>query len=309
MNLSTAHELLEIHANMSLEEMKRQYKRKALRYHPDKNKSADAADRFREIHEAYQTVLRHYSGDHGCDTGAEGTTYKDMLFSFLSHFFTETPQDGGDTIFTVKVRMIFSRLLCMCESKAADYLSKLDTAVLRRISDFIRQYREIFHFTDSFLETIERILSTAKTTDEECLLLNPFLEDLMEHNLYRFTRNGTVYLVPLWHHELVYDSSGSEFMVRCCPVLPEHIEIDADNNLYVYLDYDIREIWGKSTVEVIVGGKTVSFEPCQLKFTNETQILKYEDCGISRMNMENVFDIAVKQSIVLKIQLWLNCNT
>jgi hypothetical protein len=196
------------------------------------------------------------------------------------------------------LRMIFSRIICMCETKASEFLSKLDRQVLSRILAIIKQYREIFHFTDLFLENLERILSTS---NNECLILNPFLEDLMEDNLYRFTRNGTVYLVPLWHHELVYDSSGTEWLVRCCPVLPEHMELDAENNLIVYLDYDIQDIWGKTHMEVSLGSKQVVFDPSQLRITPECQILTFPECGISHINTENVFDVTKKQSVVLHI--------
>jgi DnaJ family protein B protein 9 len=57
--------------------MKRQYKLKALRFHPDKNKSPDASAKFQEIHEAYQTLLQHYSGDTSSHSAA-AATYKDM---------------------------------------------------------------------------------------------------------------------------------------------------------------------------------------------------------------------------------------
>lgn len=306
MHLTQAYDLLEIIPEMTLDEMKRQYKKKALRFHPDKNKSADASDRFREIHDAYQTVLKRHAGedtsyDSFAASGAKGA-YKDLLFSFLSHFFVSS--DEPDMVFTAKIRMVFSRLVCMCESKAMDYVQKLDRDVLSYILSTIRQSREIFHFSDVFLECIERIIAT-RSDEPGCILLNPCLEDLLDDNLYRFTRNGISYVVPLWHQELVYDFSGSELVVQCSPVLPDYMEMDEENHLVIYLDYDIREIWGKTAIDVVFGGKTVSFQPSTLHLTTDTQTIVFANRGISRINAEDVFDVSVKQDVILKIQLFM----
>lgn len=42
--------------NETADLIKAAYRRKAAQYHPDKNPSADAAGRFREVQEAYETL-------------------------------------------------------------------------------------------------------------------------------------------------------------------------------------------------------------------------------------------------------------
>ena len=51
------YEILGISSNATIEEIKKQFRKLAHQYHPDKNKSTDAASRFIEITEAYE-VLR-----------------------------------------------------------------------------------------------------------------------------------------------------------------------------------------------------------------------------------------------------------
>jgi hypothetical protein len=50
-------------------------------------------------------------------------------------------------------------------------------------------------------------------------------------------------LVPLWHHESYFDSSGGEIIVFCEPDLPSDITIDDDNNICIettiHLDNDL----------------------------------------------------------------------
>ncbi len=48
--------VLGIASDASAEEVKRAYRRKALQFHPDRNAAAEAADRFRDVQEAYETL-------------------------------------------------------------------------------------------------------------------------------------------------------------------------------------------------------------------------------------------------------------
>jgi len=50
------YEVLELPRNATPEDIKKAFRKLALQYHPDRNKNADAADRFKEINEAYQVL-------------------------------------------------------------------------------------------------------------------------------------------------------------------------------------------------------------------------------------------------------------
>ena len=48
--------VLGVARNASEEEIRRAFRRKAMEYHPDRNKNADAEEKFKEINEAYQVL-------------------------------------------------------------------------------------------------------------------------------------------------------------------------------------------------------------------------------------------------------------
>ncbi|OGJ22555.1 MAG: hypothetical protein A2804_02175 [Candidatus Pacebacteria bacterium RIFCSPHIGHO2_01_FULL_46_10] len=50
------YDILGVHKSASKDEVKAAYRKLALQYHPDRNKAADAEQRFKEINEAYQAL-------------------------------------------------------------------------------------------------------------------------------------------------------------------------------------------------------------------------------------------------------------
>lgn len=62
MDINKACKILEVSPNSKEDEIKKAYRKKALKYHPDKNTDEDAAEKFKEIGEAYALLTNKNKG-------------------------------------------------------------------------------------------------------------------------------------------------------------------------------------------------------------------------------------------------------
>lgn len=296
MNFQEACNILNINNKQKLDvdELKHKYRLCALKYHPDKNKSIDATEKFQEINSAYEYLCNQNLQLN--ESYQQNTSYSDILFTFVS---TIIPIDKDTNV----IHIILQKLTHVCESKSYDFLDKLDKSTLIKIYDVIKINKDIFHIKDEYITQIKSIISK-KIKNDEVIILNPTLEDLFDNNLYRLTLDKNTYIIPLWHHELLYDNNGKDLYVRCNPVVLDDIEIDETNDIHVYKSYKIHEIWGKQDINIEIGNRIFPIEAYKLKFI-ENQTIFILDSGISRPNVKNIYDISMVSTIYIHITLEL----
>jgi len=77
------YEVLGVSKNTALNEIKAQYRKSALKFHPDRNKSPEAAEHFKEISEAYAVLSdpkkRQLYDQHG-HAGVDGRYSTEDIF-------------------------------------------------------------------------------------------------------------------------------------------------------------------------------------------------------------------------------------
>jgi hypothetical protein len=189
----------------------------------------------------------------------------------------------------------------MCESKALETLEKIDKKLLIKIAETLKSYKDAFHFSLDFFDKIENI-AKKKIENDECIILNPKLDDLFDNNVYKLKVDDFSYLVPLWHHELVYDHSGNDIYVKCYPVLPDNVSIDENNNLHVNLSLKITDLLENENIYFSLGKSHFAFESSELKVARNQRVI-LDKKGISRINTMDVYDISRKSDIILNITI------
>jgi len=308
MNKKEAFEILQIPENTVLTEdiIKKHYRMMALKYHPDKNHEIDTSIKFQEIHDAYEYLSNGYATNR-----EESKTYDSLLYIFINQIFDDDFQKQI-------IYILISRILKTTSNRIMDlslkFLERIDVSVLKKICDFLTFYADIFesslHFTEKISEIIKKKeYSVFKNTEKriEYIILHPLLEDLFENNVYRLVERGQTIVVPLWHHELVYDvfdedKSKMELYVECYPILPENITIDEENNIHISIKYKLKQIWYLNQIEFALGNRLFNIERTELLMLDfQKYIIKGE--GISRINEKDIYDVSERGDVILYIEI------
>jgi hypothetical protein len=306
MNYEKACKILDIDTDndITMDILKKQYRINALRYHPDKNKEEDTTSKFQEIQCAYEYLSHKITNEEPIDMeneiyeGDMENSYAGILFSFMKNLMqTDMNTDNKSGIYYI----ILEKISNTCEKKALELIEKVDKKVLIKLYEIIGKYSDALHFSSHFIEKMNEII-TKKIEKDECIILNPTIDDLFENNLYKLSVNGMVYIVPLWHNELVYDNMGNDLYVKCFPMLPDNVTIDDKNNIYISATFDVKEILNKEVIRVGIGKREFEISPSDLMIKPyQTMILKGK--GISKINTVDIYDISKKGNILVNISL------
>ena len=272
---------LESYETSNIDAIKRQYRIKALLFHPDKNKSTNASNQFRDVHEAYKFLSNNI------DIGVSDKTYMELLSDFLKSNNTD------NELF----HMLLNRISQACEEKTLKFLKTIDQKTLVNLYKLIVLHADILHISPVFIQEIDALIKR-----EECFILTPKLTDIMNDNIYKLIIAGKLYLVPLWHHKLTYDNSGVDLHVICKPSLPHGITIDHDNNITVERSYTINAMFEKERHEFLVGDIVLSFDRKELQM-REHNIVVIQNAGLAKIHAVDMYNVVERSDVIINIHI------
>jgi curved DNA-binding protein CbpA len=317
MNSQQAYKVLELEPGAAYETIRRQYKMLALKYHPDKNKADGAADKYREIKEAHDVLCSHnqdpvsngWFSKYGLDkTELGSSTYARAASDFFEMIY-------NDEQFQRRVfHPLLMRVVGSCEEKAIAMFRKMEKTKARKLYDILILYQDTLHLSADTLakikETIETSLSEAPLSEaqesldksldvKDIVVLNPNLDDLLDQSVYKLKQdNGQIVFVPLWHRELEYDG----VFVDCLPTLPDNVELDELNNIYVKCVLKVGDLWDKDGLEVQVGTRAYNLDVGQLRLVSR-QTVRVDGLGIPVPNEADIFNVSRLSHIYAHVEI------
>lgn len=277
--------------------LKKQYHRMALKHHPDKNpQDVYATEHFQEIQDAYHYLQKcTQSPQHEIN---EPITFTSIMRAWLDEHIHSSPFKHG-------LLIILAKLATMAEDAALDYLHKIELNTLEKVAEIARFNRDVLHLSNTFLDKLN-VLVVKKRSKEVTKIVNPTLDDLLNHHLYKMHYRGEVFAIPVWHSVLEYDlSGGGTMVVECNPLLPDHVWMDDHNNLFVELEVEVGEIWDKPAFSFTLG-QTHQFQlspVTQLYCTSQPQQIVLEHCGIPEIQVDKIYDTSTRKHIYVNIRI------
>jgi len=294
MDYQSACEVLDI-TDFDQEDLKRQYHKMALQYHPDKNgNSDDSKIKFQLINEAYEALKNdatkndHTKNEHTKNEHTNNPQKKESSLSLLLKMILSV--SGYNDLFARVIQEITTKF-------SINALDELDNETCVKVYNFLIKNKELMNISDELIETIRiRIHKTVYN-------LHPTIDDLLNDTIYKLVVDDQSFLVPLWHSELYFDySEKNEIMVVCEPILPFGITIDEDGNIFTSLELKLSELFVGKIVSFNIGCKSFTIYTNQLLIKSE-QDYKIIGCGLPKLKRNNIYDVSERADIIVRIKM------
>jgi hypothetical protein len=321
--------------------LKKQYRKYALASHPDKNMGVSSSETFQKVKEAYDFLNQAIENERyeeqyeQRDEGFVDEHTEMFAPSIIPPYITKIVKCFTQSSFfdenSEMIEIILDKVFVICEKQMIKWLENIELRKYKLAYKILKKFRHVFRLTDEFyilLEELDKkrmnpeyeknhyktisqsINNIIVTHNKTNIKIEPRLEDVMEDMIYKFVKDGKQYLIPLWHHELIYDHIGDDLIIQIEPICSlknsdnKKIWIDSENNVFQSLSFSLADLFeisvNKTEIEIMFGNKKVYLVPSEL-YLRETQTYTWKNAGMSKIQEQNIFDSSERGDLVLEI--------
>jgi hypothetical protein len=255
----------------SICDIKKQYKKLALKYHPDKSNIHNTS-KFQSICLAKEYLLNNSNSN-----------------TFL-------PKNETDIDY-------LSEIDTLCIMYNVIYKGVFTYRVKKNISNNAELSNFMTNFVlDNMMRLIEKKIKDNETTNPntKIILLRPSLCDLLNDNIFIYRNMGATFYIPLWHKEIFFydDKNEVEYVFIIIPDFTDtrnthpiisHVCIDDTNNLFIYIPEFVSQL--------IIDDKTFTFDGD----VKDNQYVFYEKGVCHTHNENNIYDISSRSNVFIRI--------
>lgn len=293
MNYELAIEILNIKSDFTNNELKKAYYSHSLKYHPDKNSSEDAADKFRDGKLAFEFLKISKNIPNTEDDNV--SSYKKLFSKCMQYLIPELDNDDKFINNTLKI------LLDSCKSVTLKIIEKMNKVRAIQVYNYLTKYKEIFNIDETLNNEILDIINK-KIASDNIIILNPNINDILEDKIYKYSLNDKEYYIPLWHTEVTYDISGNDLILRCIPELDENLHIDNDNNIHINISGSLKKIFIDKEITFKIGEKIFKIASKELKI-QEKQVYTIKKSGILIAHYDDLYSTLSRGDIIVYLTL------
>lgn len=315
MDFQIALKTLELNPGFSLSEMKRNYYKLSLKWHPDKNVSVDSTKKFQEISEAYEylKVYLELNNDYEIYKAKNNRSYNDdsnndnsidflnMCNKFLLSLIETTKTMSGNKITNEQIMNILKQLTTKCENVSIKLFEGIDKDSSILLFNYLVLYADILHISEKILNDIKNVIDL-KIKNDNIIILNPTINNLIKDEVYVLNFENNTYYIPLWHNELIYDTKKGNLTVNLEPQLPSHINIDDNNNILINLNTKISSLLSNEKLHFNIGEKVFEV-PCDKLFIKKIQQFSLKNKGLPCINYSDIYNITKRADIIVNLSL------
>tara|TARA_B110001450_G_scaffold92748_2_gene87945 strand:- start:768 stop:1751 length:984 start_codon:yes stop_codon:yes gene_type:complete len=325
MNFNDACDILELHKNFTIYELKKAYYKQALKHHPDKKikniinigsktKKKDN-EYFHKILDSYK-YLNNYliiksDINNNCklhdnlNNEVNDNLNSELNYESILHNFIKTINKLCKSKIDISVLDISNLILNIIKNYKTisfETFKNVDNNILLKLVGYIQQYSDVFEIKKETINKIKEIVKQKLKVENSFFILNPTIDNLFNKDIYKFNYNNDTFYIPLWHDEIVYNINNNDIIIKCIPDLPEHIYIDDINNINISITLSIENIIDKEFIDINIGKKIVKLMINEVKIKKK-QIIILKNKGIPIINEIDIYNIDKNSDIIINIYL------